>query len=191
MLQRIREACDGNGFKLANIVEVDETYIGGKERNKHEKDRLKAGRGAVGKIPVVGMREREGKVKAVPVQKTDKDTLQGAIRVSVEDGSTIYTDDHRGYIGLEGYKHSTVKHSAGEYVNEMIHTNGIESVWALLKRGYTGTFHHFSLKHLQRYLNEFTFRLNEGNCEVDTIDRMAAICKGINGKRLPYQELVN
>ncbi|MCY3803775.1 MAG: IS1595 family transposase [Gammaproteobacteria bacterium] len=190
MLQRIREACSAKGFQLGNIVEVDETYLGGKERNKHNRKKLKAGRGAVSKQAVVGMRERNGRVKAMPVQKTDAETLQGAIHENVEPGAKVYTDDHRSYMGLEGYDHASIKHSAGEYVDGMIHTNGIESVWALLKRGYTGTFHHFSMKHLQRYLNEFTFRLNDGNCEVDTIDRIAALCKEVHGKRISYRELV-
>ena len=93
-------------------------------------------------------------------------------------------------LGKSYYEHGSVKHSAGEYVDNMIHTNGIESMWALLKRGYTGTYHHFSLKHLQHYLNEFTFRLNEGNYEVDTMYCIAAICKGIHGKRIAYRNLV-
>ena len=193
MLHRVREACSNGDFTLNNVVEVDETYLGGKEDNKHASKKLKAGRGTVGKQAVLGMRERDGKVKAMPVEKTDARTLQGVICESVEEGSTVYTDDHRSYLGLDeiGYEHGSVKHSAKEYINGMIHTNGIESVWAVLKRGYTGTYHHFDLKHMQRYLNEFTFRLNEGNCEVDTIDRMEAWARGIGGKRIPYRELVS
>ncbi len=113
-------------------------------------------------------------------------------RTHVETGSTVYTDEHRGYIGLDGifYSHQSVNHSAGEYVNGMAHTNGIESVWAVLKRGYSGTFHHFSAKHLQRYVDEFTFRLNEGKCEVDTIDRIKSVCVASAGKRLTYKSLI-
>ena len=193
MLHRVREACSDGDFRLGNIVEVDETYIGGKEENKHQHKKLKSGRGPVGKQAVLGMRERDGKVKAMPIAKTDAATLKGAIHEHVVPGSTVYTDDHRGYMGLGGvlYEHGSVKHSAKEYINGMIHTNGIESVWALLKRGYTGTYHHFDLKHLQRYLNEFTFRLNEGNCEVDTIDRMEAWVRGIGNKRIAYRDLVS
>ena len=191
MLHRIREACKQGEWKLENVVEVDETYLGGKERNKHNNKKLKSGRGPVGKQAVIGARERSGNVKAQAINVTDAETLKDFVRASVEDGSTVYTDDHRGYIGLEGYEHSTVKHSAGEYVNEMIHTNGIESVWALLKRGYTGTFHHFSMKHCQRYVDEFTFRLNEGNCERDTIDRIKSVCASSVDKRLTYEDLVS
>ena len=146
MLHRIREACSNGDFKLDRIVEVDETYLGGKEDNKHTSKKLKAGRGTVGKQAVLGMRERGGKVKAMPVEKTDAQTLHGAIHKHVESGSTVFTDDHRGYLGLQDYEHSSVKHSAKEYVNGMIYTNGIESVWAILKRGYIGTFHHFSIR---------------------------------------------
>ncbi len=85
--------------------------------------------------------------------------------------------------------HETVKHSAKEYVNGRAHTNGIESIWALLKRGYSGTYHYFSHKHLHRYVNEFAFRSNEGNCKVDIKDRMSSLCKGIAGRRISYLDL--
>ena len=192
MLQRIREACKQSDFKLSEVVEVDETYIGGKEKNKHESKKIHAGRGPVGKTAVLGIRQRNGHVVATPIQYTDKDTLQGFIAANVEQGSTVYTDEHKSYIGLQGaFEHSTVNHSAKEYVNGMAHTNGIESVWALLKRGYHGTFHHISIKHLHRYVDEFTFRLNEGNVQIDTLDRMTSLCKNIGDKRLTYNQLVS
>ena len=104
----------------------------------------------------------------------------------------VYTDDHRGYsgVGKEFYEHKTVNHSAREYVKGMAHTNGIESVWAVLKRGYNGVYHNWSMKHMTRYVNEFAFRLNDGNCKVDTIDRIAAVVRGSVGKRLTYKELI-
>ena len=94
-----------------------------------------------------------------------------AIQAHVEPNTLVYTDDHGGYRGLP-YPHETVRHSAKEYVNGLAHTNGIESVWSVLKRSIHGTWHQVSVKHLQRYINEASFRLNEGNCEVDTVDRM-------------------
>ena len=91
---------------------------------------------------------------------------------------------------MSDYDHHVVNHSAKQYVNGMAHTNGIESVWSVLKRSLHGTWHHVSMKHLQRYINEASFRLNEGNCQIDTVDRMRALAVGMNGKRIPYRELV-
>lgn len=190
MLQRIRESCKQGDFKLSKVVEVDETYIGGKEKNKHSHKKLNAGRGAVGKAAVFGLRERGGKVKAMVVTATTKESLQRTIADNVEKGSTVYTDDHRSYLGLQGYDHSTVNHSVKEYVNGMAHTNGIESVWALLKWGYNGVYHNMSVKHLGRYVHEFTFRLNKGNCSIDMIDRMELLGRAFGNKRLTYAELI-
>ena len=193
MLHRVREACKGGDFKLANVVEVDETYVGGKERNKHETKKRKAGRGPVGKTPVIGARERGGKVKAMPLGSTDGRSLIEFIEATTEPGSTVYTDDAAAYAALptilNQYQHESVKHSAGEYVRGAAHTNGIESVWSVFKRSVTGTWHHVSNKHLGRYVNEAAFRLNEGNCEVDTLDRMEALASRIGGKRLRYKDL--
>ena len=189
MLQRIREACKQGDFMLSGDVEIDETYIGGREKNKHKNKQLKAGRGAIGKTAILGMRERNGKLKAMPINDTQKTTLQNIVRSNVRSGSTIYTDENPSYTGTFR-RHKTVNHSAKEYVNGMAHTNGIESVWAVLKRGYNGIYHNISTKHLSRYVDEFSFRLNEGNVEVDTIDRMEALVGNIGGKRLTYKELI-
>ena len=194
MLHRIREACGRGDFTLADVVEVDETYIGGKESNKHASKKLNAGRGAVGKAPVAGVRERGGKVKAQPVERTNAATLIPFIEDNVEQGATVYTDDAAAYGALptilNQYQHDVIRHGSGEYVRGDVHTNGIESVWAVLKRSIHGTWHHVSPKHLGRYVNEATFRLNEGNCEVDTIDRMRDFAAGVNGKRLRYKDLI-
>ena len=193
MLHRIREACSGGDFSLDRVVEVDETYVGGKSKNMHKAKRLNAGRGTVGKTPVVGARQRGGKVKATPVERTDAPTLIGFVESAVEPGSTVYTDDARAYDALPNafnrYAHKTVKHSAGIYVDGDAHTNSIEAVWAVFKRSVNGTWHHVSPKHLHRYVDEATFRLNDGNCEVDTIDRMESLVRGTGGKRLRYKDL--
>jgi transposase-like protein len=185
---RIREAYSStsSGGLLGPVVEVDETYIGGKEKNKHAHRKLHAGRGAVGKQAVVGIKERDGRVRAFPVSGTDKIDLQSAIVENVKRGSKVYTDCHRSYIGIKGFSHEAVKHSVGEYVRGQAHTNGIESFWALLKRGHYGTFHFMSEKHLHRYVNEFSSRHNLGH---DTLPSLDAITDGMVGRRLSYKRL--
>lgn len=196
MLQRIREACGNDTTMLKGIVEVDEVYIGGRRKNMPNAKRaaLKKtglGRGADGKQAVIGMRERGGNTIAMPVPDTTSDTLQGKIRKHVAKGTSIYTDEAAMYKYLYDYEHEFVKHTAGEYVGPNdIHTNSIESVWAQLKRGLYGVWHHASRKHLHRYVNEATFRLNEANCEVHTLDRLNAFTARAFKHRITYQEVI-
>lgn len=190
ILQRLREACGVLDQKMYGVIEIDETYIGGKEKNRHESKKKQEGRGPAGKTPIIGIREREGNIKGVCVKNTTKEVVHDLINNTVEKKSVIYTDEHRSYLGLKNYKHSFVNHSAKEYVRDQAHTNGIESVWAVLKRGYNGIYHHWSKKHMQKYINEFMFRFNEGNCSNDTIDRIDSLLRLSKGKRLTYKGLI-
>ena len=126
---------------------------------------------------------------ARPIAFTDKADLQGFVTATTEVGSVVYTDEAAAYQGMKLRSHWTVKHSANEYVKGMAHTNGIESVWAVLKRGLHGTYHHVSVKHLGKYVDEFTFRLNEGNVKIPTMQRLESLVRGAIGKRLTYQAL--
>ena len=190
MLHRIREAFAHEGLGLfAGPIEVDESYFGGRRRNmSNAKRKTLSGRGPSGKAAVVGMKDRQSnEVRAKVVDKTDAETLQGFVVDHADASATVYTDDAKAYQRLP-FAHATVKHSAGEYVRQRVHTNGIESFWALLKRGYHGTFHHLSEKHLNRYVAEFVARHNIR--ELDTLDQMAAVVTRLVGKRLMYRDMV-
>ena len=189
LAHRIRESWTKDKGLFSGPVEVDETYIGGKEKNKRNSKKINAGRGAVGKTPVAGAKDREtNRVSATVIQGTTQEDLEGFIQDRVEPGSTVYTDDHGGYNRLWlDFDHASVRHSVREYVKDQAHTNGIESFWALLKRGYYGTYHRMSEKHLQRYVDEFSGRHNMR--QLDTIDQMSGMVRGMDGKRLTYKEL--
>lgn len=188
LAHRIRESWVEFPDLFAGPVEVDETYVGGLETNKHGNKKLKAGRGTVGKVAVAGVRDREtGKVMAAPVASTDRKTLQGFVHANVDKTATVYTDDHKAYAGV-AKEHETVNHGIGEYVRDNVHTNGVESFWAMFKRGHKGVYHKMSKKHLRRYVTEFVGRHNKR--PLDTVDQMGALVRGMDGKRLRYAELI-
>jgi len=191
MLGRLREvaaAMSATSGTLSGTVEADETYIGGKEKNKHSNKKLRHGRGAVGKQAVLGVVERGGKIKTSLTENVKQEDLRKFVERFVSPGSNFYTDDFGGYIGLNNYKHESVNHSGGECVRGDIHTNGIESFWALFKRGYHGVFHKITKKHGHRYLAEFEMRWNMIRSLQGT--RFDAMLESVAGLRLTYQKLI-
>ena len=172
------------------VVEVDETYVGGKFKNMHADKRQEA-RETPGrkKTIVVGARDRETSlVRAKVIESNDGATLHSFIHNRINMDSWVYTDEHRSYIGMV-HQHDSVVHTIGQYVDGDVHTNGIESFWSILKRAHKGTFHWLSPKHLQRYLDEFCWRHNHKS--LDTIEQMENLVLGMVGRRLSYEELIS
>ncbi|MCY3789099.1 MAG: IS1595 family transposase [Gemmatimonadetes bacterium] len=191
LAHRLRLALAEEGGLFSGPVEVDESYVGGQRHNMSKFKRRElsgAGRGSVGKTAVVGAKDRAtNKVVAKVVEKTDRETLQGFIADHTEPGATVYSDEASAYKGIP-FNHETVKHSLAEYVRGVVHINGIESLWAMLKRAHKGTFHKLSPKHLNRYVQEFAAKHNLR--EQDTIDIMGAVATGMRSKRLRYTDLI-
>jgi transposase-like protein len=164
LCMRVRAGLVDPAFRqLMGIVEVDETFIGGKSKNKHVGERL-GRRGTDGKLIVIGAVERKGSVVARVIANTDHATLQGFVREAVSTKvDLLSTDDYRAYKGLDGFNHGVVRHSVGEYVVGAVHTQTIEGFWSLIKRGIMGTYHKVSAKYLPLYVAEFEFRYNNRN----------------------------
>ena len=168
MLMRLRRAMVEYGDLLSGIVEADETYIGGKNKNRHRNKKTKHGQGrnTQDKTAVFGILERGGKIKAQKVKDVSGKTLKRIIHERVAKDSTIMTDEWRSYNGLsKRYEHLLVNHGTGEYVVDNAHTNTIEGFWSLLKRGITGQYHNISVKHMNKYIDEFCYRYNNRDNE--------------------------
>ena len=195
MLHRLRYTFDHPNFKatLENEIEIDETFIGGEEKNKHKNKKTKGtqGRSVKTKKPVLGMIEREGNIIAKVVVDTQMNTIEPHILENIKEGSNIYTDEWKAYKGikrLEGnFGHQIVNHSAKEFVNGLAHTNNVECFWSHLKRGIDGIYHWVSVKHLQRYVNEYSLRYNTRKSS--TSSRFNTLLENMEG-RLQYKSLI-
>lgn len=191
VLHRLRYAARTKSFNrpLRGEIEADETYIGGKEKNKHASKRKHEGPGGTGKAIVLGILERGGELRTTQIKSTSKGALQHPIARNVAAGATVLTDEHKSYEGLNlRFNHYTINHSAGEYVrNRFVHTNGLEGAWSHFKRQVFGVHHWVSAKHLDRYLSEFTWRYNLRGMEEGA--RVNAFLGRVSG-RLTYKALI-
>lgn len=165
MLHRVRWAIKQGSFEkpLEGVIEIDETFVGGKNKNRHANKKVKQcqGRAYKDKTPVLGIKERNGEVRAFVVSDTKAETIQPIVESQVEYGSTVYTDEWWAYKNLhQFYNHSIVNHAAREYINGEVYTNNLEGFWGQFKRSIIGIYHNVSKKHLQRYVDEAVYRHN-------------------------------
>jgi hypothetical protein len=190
---RIRAAMDEGSLGPlggdGETVEIDETYIGGLEKNKHAHKRQHAGRGGTGKAPVFALVERDGSVRAFHVPNVNGANLAAIVNEHIAKGTMIYSDDnHTTKYSAHGFSREAVKHQDGEYVRGSVHTNTVEGFFSILKRGVTGVYHSVSEAHLNRYLSEFGHRYsNREALGIDDVARASLALEGFKGKRLTYE----
>lgn len=196
VLHRIREMLKDTNVEVLNgMVEVDETYVGGKNKNRHKDKKVEnsQGRAAIDKTPVVGLVERNGRVLTFVAENTEAETLHQIIDNNVSNEAIIVTDAYKSYVGLnKKFNHVVVKHEDGGYVTKIgehkFHTQNIENFWSIFKRGYIGIYHYMSKQHLHRYTTEFGYRYNtRGKASVE---RFEDAVKKVSSARITYNKLI-
>ncbi len=188
LMHKVRTCWDMPAMPAQGPVEVDETYVGGLNKNRHGNKKIPHANGTSGKTPVIGLRDRAtGHVRAKVISRTDRATLSGFVNENTRPDTLVYTDEHSGYDWITR-PHEVIKHSHKEYVRDDIHTNSIESFWAILKRSHKGTYHQWSRKHTNRYVRELAGRYNARHLETEVHMRLLAM--GMMGKKLPWKDLV-
>jgi len=192
LLQRIRFCLDGqNESTLMSEVEADETFVGGKNKNRHASKKVKnsQGRSFKDKTPVLGMVQRKGNVVAKVIMNTSKKELTPRIFEYIDKSAIVYTDEWLGYNDIgKSYSHYFIDHSKGQYADGDISTNTIEGFWTLLKRGYIGIYHSMSRKHLQKYVDEFVFRYNTR--QITDKQKFDTVLFRTQAYRMTYQDLI-
>ncbi len=186
LCHRIRAAMESDDEMLRGIVRRTRPTSAARKKQAFLETAARRKRNR-GKKPVMGMRQRNGEIRAYPLDNMKKKTLHEAVRANVAPGSTLYTDALPTYKGMQEYTHAAVSHQKGEYVRGDVHTNSIESFWAVLKRGYRGVYHFMSFKHLGLYVSEFMYRFNVG---IDnSLDTLGKLIPRMVGKRLAFADL--